>query len=233
MYIACEMHNVQGTIDIMPTSDTYFSFQREATKFGPYAATTSTGLHFDMSVINSGAKVPFTIFGANFIKEIDISDIASGLQVFGIANAYSSEVGPVITKVNIGVPITVETATHLEGGENGKDLTIEAGNALNAIEELNVRGQKGSLQPLDLSFLANTKTIKILKAAGSGLRALSSAVGTDYDTLELPDTITSITFNSTTWDTSKLSFWTATSGTTTTHTYTQEATDELGNIIYE
>ena len=101
MYIACEMHNVQGTIDIMPISDTYFSFQREATKFGPYPATTSTGLHFDMSVINSGAKVPFTIFGANFIKEIDISDVASGLQVFSIANAYSSEVGPVITKVNI------------------------------------------------------------------------------------------------------------------------------------
>ena len=233
MYIASEMHNVQGTIDIIPTADTYFSFQREATKFGPYAAPTSTGLHFDMSVINSGAKVPFTIYGANFIKEIDISDIAGGLQVFGIANAYSSEVGPVITKVNIGVPITVETTTHLEGGENGKDITIEAGNALNAIEELNVRGQKGSQQELDLSFLANTKTIKVLKAAGSGLRALSSAVGTEYDTLELPDTITSITFNSTTWNTSKLSFWTTTSGSTTTHTYTQEATDEQGNIIYE
>lgn len=233
MYIACEMHNVQGTLDIMPTSDTYFSFQREATKFGPYPANTTTGLSFDMSVINSGAKVPFTIFGANFIKEIDISDIASGLQVFGIANAYSSEVGPVITKVNIGVPITVETGIHMEGGENGKDVTIEAGNSLNAIEELNVRGQKGNLQALDLSFLANTKTIKVLKAAGSGLRALTSAVGTNYDTLELPDTITSISFNSTTWDTSKLSFWTLTSGSVVTHTYTQEVTDEQGNIVYE
>ena len=27
--------------------------------------------------------------------------------MFGIANAYSSEVGPIITKVNIGVPISV------------------------------------------------------------------------------------------------------------------------------
>lgn len=233
MYIACEMHNVQGTIDIMPISDTYFAFQRESTKFGPFEANTSTGLSFDMSSINSGAKVPFTIFGANFIKEIDISDIAAGLQVFGIANAYSSEVGPIITKVNIGVPISVETATHMEGSENGKDLTIETGNSLNAIEELNVRGQKGNLQALDLSFLANTKTIKVLKAAGSGLRALTSAVGTDYDTLELPDTLTSITFNSTTWNTSKLSFWTSTSGGVVTRTYTQEATDEQGNIIYE
>lgn len=233
MYLACEMHNVQGTIDLMPTADTYFSFQREATKFGPFAANTSTGYSFDMSVINSGAKVPFTIFGANFIKEIDISDIAAGLQVFAIANAYSSEVGPVITKVNIGVPITTETSSHMEGAENGKDVTIEAGNSLNAIEELNVRGQRGSTSALNLSFLGNTKTIRVLKAAGSGLRALTSAIGTDYDTLELPDTLTSITFNSTTWDTSKLSFWTTTSGQIVTRTYTQEATDEQGNILYE
>jgi hypothetical protein len=36
---------------------------------------------------------------------------------------------------------------------------------------------------------------------------LNSAVGTDYEVLELPDTLTSITFNSTTWDHTKLSFW--------------------------
>jgi len=79
MYIGCEMHNVNGYINITPISDTYFSFQREATKFGPFAATTTNPLHFDMSVINSGAKVPFYIYGANFIKELDFSDIASGL----------------------------------------------------------------------------------------------------------------------------------------------------------
>jgi len=39
MYLGCEMHNVQGTINITPTSETYFSFLREATKFGPYSAT--------------------------------------------------------------------------------------------------------------------------------------------------------------------------------------------------
>ena len=235
MYIACEMHNVQGTIDLMPVSDTYFLFQRESTKFGPYSADTTNGLHFDVSIINSGAKVPFYIYGANFIKEIDISDVASGLQVFSIINAYSSEVGPIITKVNMGVRISSENSNdvHLEGGENTKDLTIDTGNALNAIEELNVRGQRGSLQALDLSFLANTKTIKVLKAAGSGLRALTSAIGTNYEVLELPDTITSITFNSTTWDENNISFWITTSGTVTTHTYTVEVVDDQGNIVYE
>jgi len=140
MYLGCEMHNVQGTIDITPTSDTYFSFLREATKFGPYPATPQNPLHFDVSIINTGAKVPFKINGANFIKKIDISDVAGGLQVFSVANAYSSEVGPIITEVNIGVPITVEQANHLEGPQNLKDITIEPGLSLNAIEKLNVRG---------------------------------------------------------------------------------------------
>ena len=65
--------------------------------------------------INSGAKVPFKMYGANFIKEIDISDVASGLQVFSIANAYSSEVGPVITKVNIGVKVAQQDANTYTG----------------------------------------------------------------------------------------------------------------------
>ena len=233
MYLGCEMHNVQGTINITPTSETYFSFLREATKFGPYPATPQNPLQFDVSPINSGAKVPFKINGANFIKKIDISSIAGGLQVFAPANAYSSEVGPVITEVNIGVPITTETSTHLEGPQNLKDVTIEAGLALNAIEKLNVRGQRGTNIALDLSFLSNIRTITELKAAGSGLQTLTSATGTNYNTLELPDTLTSITFNDTTWNTSNLSFWISTPGSITTVTYEQEVTDEQGNIIYE
>ena len=230
MYFGCEMHNVNGTIDITPYADTYFSFEREATKFGPYSASITNPLRFDMSVINSGAKVPFKIYGANFIREIDISSIAAGLQVFSTTNSYSSEVGPTITKVNIGVPISLETSSRLEGSENNKSVTIEAGNSMNALEELNIRGQKGIK---GLSFLENVKTITKLNAAGSGLLTLTSAVGTDYDTLELPNTLTSITFNSTTWNPNKLSFWTSIPGTVTTHTYQQEVTDEQGNVVYE
>ena len=233
MYLGCEMHNVQGTIDITPTSDTYFSFLREATKFGPFPATPLNPLQFDVSVINSGAKVPFKINGANFIKKIDISDIAGGLQVFSVANAYSSEVGPIITEVNIGVPITVEQENHLEGPQNLKDITIEPGLSLNAIEKLNVRGQKGKENALDLSFLSDARTITELKAAGSGLQTLTSAIGTNYNILELPDTLTSITFNSTTWNTNNISFWISTPGGITTRTYEQEMTDEQGNILYE
>lgn len=227
------MHGVQGTIDITPTSDTYFSFLREATKFGPYPATPLEPLHFDTSVVNSGAKVPFKINGANFIKKIDISDIAGGLQVFSVANAYSSEVGPIITEVNIGVPITVEQSNHLEGPQNLKDVTIEAGLSLNAIEKLNIRGQRGKNKSIDLSFLSDVRTITELKAAGSGLETLTSAVGTNYNILELPDTLTSITFNSTTWNSNNISFWISTPGGVTTRTYEQEVTDDEGNIIYE
>ena len=230
MYIGCEMHNVQGYINITPISDTYFSFQREATKFGPFSASPLIPLNFDMSVINSGAKVPFYIYGANFIKELDFSDIAAGLQVFNVSTAYSSEVGPLITKINIGVPITTETSTHLEGAGNNKRVTFDAGNALDAIEELNIRGQGGISA---LSFLSDVRTIKKLYAAGSGLNTLVSCIGTSYDTLELPNTLTSITFNSTTWKPNKLSFWTTIPGSIVEREYTSEKVDEQGNVIYE
>lgn len=238
MYIGCEMHNVQGSINIVPTSSTYFMFEREATKFGPFAATVDDPLEFDVSSINSGAKVPFKMYGANFIKEIDISDVASGLQVFSIANAFSSEVGPVITKVNIGVKVTQQDANTYIGQENNKEIQIAAGSSLNAIEELNIRGQRssgllgtGRIQGLD--FIANTKTIKKIYAMGAGMNTLNSCIGTDFDTLELPDTISSITFNSTTWDPSKLSFWHTTSGGYVTRTYTDYKVDENGDVVYE
>ena len=238
MYIGCEMHNVQGNINIIPTGDTYFSFMRERTKFGPYEALAGRTFSFDTSIINSGAKVPFKFYGANFIKEIDISDIASGLQMFSVANSYSSEVGPIITKVNIGVKLTQQSDDVYVGQYNNKELQIAAGNALNGIEELNIRGQhsggkSGNGRIGGLEFLENAKTIKKIYALGSGMYTLSTAIGTDFDVLELPDTLTSITFNSTTWDSSKLSFWTTTPGSVTTHTYTQEATDDEGNVLYE
>jgi len=238
MYIGCEMHNVQGYINVVPTASTFFLFERESTKFGPYAADPINPLHFDVSGINSGAKVPFKLYGANFIKEIDISDIADGLQVFSVANAYSSEVGPIITKVDIGVPLTEITAgEEYTGPENNKELQISAGNALDAIEELNIRGQhsggtNGTGRIVGLDFLANTKTIKKIYAMGSGMYTLTSAIGTDYEILELPDTLSSITFNSTTWDVSGLSFWITQEGGSTIIHHPDE-TDEDDNIIVE
>ena len=238
MYIGCEMHNVQGHINVVPTSSTYFSFEREATKFGPFAATPDNPLTFDVSSINSGAKVPFKMYGANFIKEIDISDVASGLQVFSIANAYSSEVGPIITKVNIGVKVSQKNSNTYTGQENNKEVQIAAGNSLNAIEELNIRGQRssgllgtGRIQGLD--FIANTKTIQKIYAMGAGMNTLNSCIGTDFEVLELPDTITSITFNSTTWNPDNLSFWHTTSGGFETKTYTDIQVDDQGNVVYD
>jgi len=74
---------------------------------------------------------------------------------------------------------------------------------------LNVRGQNGKLS---LSFLQNTRTIKKLYGAGAGFTSLASAPGTVYDVLELPSGLTSITFNSTSWDVNELSFWTTIPG---------------------
>jgi len=74
--------------------------------------------------------------------------------------------------------------------------------------------------------LSEVKTIEKLYAAGSGLNTLVTATGTSYDTLELPDSLTSITFRDTTWNPSKLSFWTTTPGSIVQHTYTSELTDD-------
>ena len=240
MYIGCEMHNVQGYIKVMPTASTFFKFQREADSYGPFTANVQQPLQFDVSSINSGAKVPFKMYGANFIKEIDISDIAVGLQMFQIATSYSPEVGPTITKVNIGVRVTKdENDDNLyRGQENNKELQISAGLALNAIEELNIRGQHSAGTHNDkhimgLDFIANTKTIKKIYAMGAGMETLNTCVGTSFEELELPDTITSIAFNDTTWDHSKLSFWHLESSGYQMVTYEQEMVDDQGNVVYD
>lgn len=233
IYLACEMHNRQGSINIKPISDTYFSFTREADTYGPFEATALNGLQFSVADINSGAKVPFYINGANFVKELDISIVASGLQTLQVDNAYSSEVGPIITKINAGVRFTTEEANRLVGQRNGKNLNIIPGRALDALEELNIRGQNGRVSA---SFLQEIRTIKKLYAAGAGLISLSSAAGTNYELLELPDSLTSISFNSTTWDPANLSFWTTTPGgeQEVTYYYDEPILDEeTGQYITE
>jgi hypothetical protein len=103
---------------------------------------------------------------------------------------------------------------------------------------LNIRGQlssgllgTGSIS--GLNFIANTKTIRKIYAMGAGINTLNSCIGTDFEVLELPDTLTSITFNSTTWDPNQLSFWHTTSGEFVTKTYSDYAVDAEGNVIYE
>ena len=209
VYLACEMHNRQGTINIKPISDTYFSFTSERDTTQPYDAPAATGLQYSVASRNTGAKVPFYINGANFIKELDISIVADGLQTLQLDGAYSAETGPIITKLNMGVRFTSETDSKLIGQLNGKSVNFMPGYALNAIEELNVRGQHGGLS---LGFLRNTKTIKRLYGAGANFGSLSTASGTNYEILELPDTVTSITFTDTKWSHSNLSFWTVKEG---------------------
>lgn len=215
VYLACEMHNVQTSINIIPTADTYFSFTREADTYGPFEASAEHGLQFSVANINSGAKVPFYINGANFIKELDISGIADGLQVLNLSNVYSEDVGPVITKLNAGVRTTFvnNNPNQMEGGYNGKDVTFSPGQALNAVEELSIRGQHGRIS---ISFLEDVKTIKKLYAAGAGISGLSTAIGTNFEELELPDTIPSLIFTSTSWSPINLSFWSVTPGSSET-----------------
>ena len=231
VYLACEMHSRNGTINIMPTADTYFSFTRERDKYGPFEATALAGLQFSVADINSGAKVPFYINGANFIKELDISIVADGLQTIQLDNAYSEDVGPIITKLNMGTRMSLETSTLLQGQRNGKSVNFTPGKALNAIEELNVRGQSGRLS---LAFLQNTRTIKKLYGAGAGFTSLASAEGTVYDVLELPSGLTSIAFNSTSWDVNGLSFWTTIPGgeRQVTYTYDEPQYDEETGEYY-
>jgi hypothetical protein len=89
----------------------------------------------------------------------------------------------------------------------------------------------GSISGLD--FIANTKTIRRIYAMGAGMNTLNSCVGTDFEVLELPDTLTSITFNSTTWDPTQLSFWHTTSGGFVEKTYTDIKVDDQGNTMYD
>jgi len=62
--------------------------------------------------IGSQTKNPIYFYGANFMEEIDLSEIAHGLDGILLDGVYSEVLGSPLKKLNVGVNITKEGANY-------------------------------------------------------------------------------------------------------------------------
>jgi hypothetical protein len=56
--------------------------------------------------IGSATKNPIYFYGANFMEEIDLSEIAHGLDGIELNGIYSQVLGSPLKKLNVGIPIS-------------------------------------------------------------------------------------------------------------------------------
>ena len=56
--------------------------------------------------IGSATKNPILFYGANFMEEIDLSEIAHGLDGVTLDGVYSEVLGSPLKKLNVGVQVT-------------------------------------------------------------------------------------------------------------------------------
>ena len=72
-------------------------------------------LEFNMT-IGSNTKNPILIYGANFMEEIDLSEIAHGLDGISLGGendgVYSEVLGSPLKRLNLGVQITPSGADY-------------------------------------------------------------------------------------------------------------------------
>ena len=193
---------------ITPNKDTYMTVVKETYPSGlqgTYAVDKTHPLMFDMA-IGSATKNPMIFYGANFIEEIDLSEIAHGLDGILLDGIYSEVLGSPLKRLNVGIPVQVGGGGHT-GTLASLGCQIQGNaNVFSALQFLNIRGQ---LNQTDLSTLVYNNDITELQeiqAMGSGLTTFySSESGNNFTNIELPDSVYTIWMNNSTWD--NMSFW--------------------------
>ena len=159
----------------------------------------------DYEVPNLNTKVPFFVYGANFMEVIDLSEIATGLDAVQVTGCYSEILGSPLKEINIGIPVTqsgsnyVGTAATLGGAIRG------SAESLSNLQTLNIRGQR-NFEDLILIKNNNLSELKNVYAMGSGAtNFFSSQQGNKFTNIELPSSISLFEVNNSTWQT--LTFW--------------------------
>jgi hypothetical protein len=193
------------------TKDDVLQITQSVSKLTPLNYVLSAG---------SNTKNPIRIYGANFMEEVDLSDIALGLDGVTLDGVYSEVLGSPLKRLNVGVALS----------GNGDTRTTTVGvascqiqgnaNTFENLQSLNIRGQR---QQTDLNGLVYNNDISELSevlAMGSGLiNFYSSQSGNTFSNIELPDTVHTFWVNNSSW--TNLEFWHAEIGTANATTLTK------------
>ena len=110
-YIYVRANVTEGSdqsIRIVPTKDSYMSVTKDGVLQTTRSVSKSNPFVYSMSG-GSNTKNPILVYGANFMEEIDLSEIATGLDGITLDGVYSTVLGSPLKKINVGTPLTEVT----------------------------------------------------------------------------------------------------------------------------
>jgi hypothetical protein len=207
-YIYIRANVAEGSnkyVRITPNKQSYMSVTKDGVLQTTRSVDKLNPLEFNMT-IGSATKNPIYFYGANFMEQIDLSEISHGLDGVMLNGIYSEVLGSPLKVLNVGVPITA----------SGSDYTATLaslgcqiqGNAdvFQNLQTLNIRGQLSQTDLNSLIYGNDMSELQNIYAMGSGLiNFYSSESGNKFNDIELPDTVYTIWVNNSSWQ--NMTFW--------------------------
>lgn len=164
-------------------------------------------------------------------------DIATGIDALDLTSTYSDVLGAPLKQLLIGTRITGADDTYetvLSPSTCGVSPSQSGINAFENLETLDIRGHMhlGNVQQFSFGINQwmrdlNMSQLKNFYAMGSNLTNFySSDSGNNFETIELPSTVSVLNIKNSTWN--SLEFWDTTEGANDTATLTRHATAITG-----
>jgi len=207
------------SIRITPNKSSYMSVTKDGVLQTTQAVSKESPLVHSMSA-GSNTKNPIAVYGANFMEEIDLSDIALGFDGVELDGVYSEVLGSPLKRLNVGTKLTqTDNGYTTTVGVLGCQLQGTA-DVFQNLQKLNIRGQRNQTDLNSLIHNYNMSELTDIYAMGSGITNLySSESGNNFNVIEVPDTIYSIWMNNCTWQ--DMQFWHCEIGDNNVATLTQ------------
>ena len=206
---------------ITPNKSTFMSVTKDGVPQATQAVSRENPFVFSMSG-GSNTKNPIDFYGANFAEEIDLSEIALGLDGIDLNGIHldSDILASPLKRLNVGTELTQDglnyTTTLASLGCNIRSKS----SVLENLQSLNVRGQKNFTDLNTFIYGNNLTELHEVLAMGSGITGFySSESGNNFTKIEVPDTIYTLYLNNSTWQ--DLEFWHCTEGSNNSATLSQ------------
>lgn len=207
-YIYVRANVTEGSnqyVRIIPNKQTYMSVDKDGILQTTRLVTKLDPLEFNMA-IGSQTKNPLKFYGANFMEEIDLSEIAHGFDGVELNGVYSEVLGSPLKRLTVGIPVTAEGAGYT-GTLASLGCQIQGNsNVFSNLQFLNIRGQVNQTDMNALIYNNDMSELQEIQAMGAGLTNFySSQSGNTFTNIELPDTVYTIWMNNSSWN--SMSFW--------------------------
>ena len=243
IYLAANITaDANKSIEIIPNSSTFMTVTVNNQESSQEEVDTTRSVTPQNPLVYSmekgaSTKAPIHIYGANFMEKIDMRDIATGIDALDLTSIYSEVLGAPLKELRIGTHIEGSNDTYttiLSPSTCGVSPSQSGINAFENLELLDIRGHMHLGNVQQFSFGINQwmrdldmSQLKNFYAMGSNLTNFySSDSGNNFDTIELPSTVSVINIKNSTWNT--LEFWDTTEGANDTATLTKHATPLTG-----